>query len=221
MASRWKNPYIDRVAGFPDLVLDINSSDDPAFLAQELIVKTRSYKQLFLEFGSGSGGHLIAHAKLNLAALWVGFELRFKRTVRTAEKAKREGLTNLLVLRTSAQRAPIFFGPSSIDGIFVNFPDPWGKPRWAKHRMLNEQFIRSIHNLLRPGGVLSYKTDHQGCFDETNRLLQESGLFHVSKLTYDLKLSPYAQGNIQSEFERLFYSKGIAVNFLEATRHGC
>ncbi|RIL10523.1 MAG: tRNA (guanosine(46)-N7)-methyltransferase TrmB [Proteobacteria bacterium] len=216
----WLNPYIPLVDSEPELILspgNLRSFDEIGAIIKRL---SHTYQDLALELGSGSGGHLIERSMRDPSALHIGFELRFKRTYRTIEKAKRAGVRNLLMVHSKAQNAPKIFEPGSIRAIYVNFPDPWDKRRWEKHRLLSSQFLDEIARLLKPGGFFSYKTDHQECFEQVLTSLENKPFYKVSKLTFDIKSSEFAASNIESEFERLFYSQGVNVHYLEAIKAG-
>lgn len=213
--KRWKNPYIELVGTLPEIILAVRDGD---FSAEQLLLleaKKSRFARVYAELGSGSGGHLIEQALRRPEALYIGFELRFKRTYRAAEKAAARGLDNLLVVCTKAQRIKEIFSPESLDGIYVNFPDPWSKRRWLKHRLLDRHFLKTLHQLLKPGGIISYKTDAHDYFRQTLETAEESGLWSITKLTYDLASSAFAAENISSEFEKLFLSKHIPVCMTE------
>jgi tRNA (guanine-N7-)-methyltransferase len=52
------------------------------------------------------------------------------------------------------------FGPDSLTGVRVFFPDPWPKSRHHKRRLLQPDTLALIAERLRPGGVLHAATDH-------------------------------------------------------------
>ncbi|PRC42569.1 tRNA (guanosine(46)-N7)-methyltransferase TrmB, partial [Mycobacterium sp. ITM-2017-0098] len=54
------------------------------------------------------------------------------------------------------------FGPDSLTGVRVFFPDPWPKARHHKRRLLQPDTVALIADRLRPGGVLHAATDHLG-----------------------------------------------------------
>lgn len=54
------------------------------------------------------------------------------------------------------------FGPNSLTGVRVFFPDPWPKARHHKRRLLQPATVALIADRLRPGGVLHVATDHAG-----------------------------------------------------------
>jgi tRNA (guanine-N7-)-methyltransferase len=181
---------------------------------QTLHTRMGAFAERYVEIGSGSGGHLVARAKSNNRAFHLGFELRYKRAFDTARKSEREQLNNIMVVRGPASELFKVFNPNSLDGIYLNFPDPWERRRWHKHRILNSEFLQAANELLSPSGFLSYKTDHSQYFEETLKLIEPIGLFEIERLTRDLYNSSYLYDNVTSEFEMLFRSKGLPVNFL-------
>ncbi len=52
------------------------------------------------------------------------------------------------------------FGPNSLTGVRVFFPDPWPKARHHKRRLLQPATVALIADRLRAGGVLHAATDH-------------------------------------------------------------
>ncbi len=214
----WKNPYIEKVATLPEIILSASSRDITQEERELLLDKAKSFDGLYLELGSGSGNHLVELASRNPGRLYLGFELRFKRVYRTAEKASQKGLNNLMVAKTSAMKVPTIFPHNSLDGIYINFPDPWNKRRWEKHRMLSPEFIKAVYNNLKPGAFIAYKTDHQERFADAVAAFEASGLYEINKCTNDLHASPWATDNIVTEFEGMFMSEGVNINLLEAKK---
>ena len=212
------NRFVSLVGTKPELILRGSRCGlDPA--ASDLLIrKRREYSRIYVEIGSGSGGHIVEHARRDPEALFLGFELRYKRVFRTAEKAENLGLSNLLVVQLDASLLPSIFEPGSLDGIFVLFPDPWDKRRWKKHRILSPEFLRRAHALLRPGAFLHYKTDHGEYFEATVKVLEDLDLFTTRRLSRDLHSSAESLNNIESEFEKLFKSKRLPVHFIEVER---
>jgi tRNA (guanine-N7-)-methyltransferase len=54
------------------------------------------------------------------------------------------------------------FGPDSLTGVRIFFPDPWPKTRHHKRRLLQPSTVALIADRLVPGGVLHAATDHIG-----------------------------------------------------------
>jgi len=207
----WKNQYIDLIATKPDLIIE-----ETDLRPDDLCPSLEKFARCFVELGSGSGGHLIELATRNPDTLCVGFELRYKRAFRTAEKAEKLGLKNLLVYRANASHLEHLFPERSLDRVYVNYPDPWAKKRWLKHRLLNENSVSLLTKLLKKGGALRYKTDHKDYFDDVVRSLRSNATFRITQETHDMFGNCDVSENITTEFEQLFISQGLPISFVEA-----
>lgn len=218
--AAWRNPYIDLVESQPGPLLQASGGALSADQRSLLLERAGGAQGLFLEIGSGSGMHLIEQARRAPRSFFVGFELRYKRAFNSARKAEREHLPNLAVVRGPGEQAFAVFHPGTVDGIFILFPDPWEKRRCRKNRVINPAFLEAAGAILKAGGFIRYKTDHDSYFDETAAMIASSGIFEVVKSSRDLHRGQYAQDNVPSEFERLFISKRAPILFLEASRRG-
>ncbi len=178
----------------------------------------KSFGRMYCELGSGSGMHLIERASRDPSSLFVGFELRYKRVYRSYQKSEKLGLQNIAFLRTDAEALPAFFEAKSLEGIYVNFPDPWAKARWQKHRLLNAEFLGKICSLLCDSGFLSFKTDHREYFDQVAGIITGMPDFTINSYTNSLHDSEFLETNVSSEFEKLFKFKGLPVNYLLASK---
>ncbi|MDD2942174.1 MAG: tRNA (guanosine(46)-N7)-methyltransferase TrmB [bacterium] len=208
------NPYRGRAAEFPGRLFNFPDGEADVDISAQLAEAEHTY----LEFGSGSGGHLIDRALLQPDAGFWGFELRYKRAVRTVEKAQVRGAENVFVLRTRAESAEKFFPNHSIAGIYVNFADPWAKQKQHKHRLMNEQLLNSAHRLLSSDGFLAVKTDHEEYFDYFLERVECDERFVVQEFSRDLHNSDYLSDNVMTEFEKLFTSQGMPVFYVRLSR---
>jgi tRNA (guanine-N7-)-methyltransferase len=217
---RWVNPYIERLPALQALI--IGNPDGP--LSEPEIERVRSLcavaAAVSVELGSGSGGHLIGQAQRHSGVLWLGVELRFKRLVRTAEKAIEQGLTNVQVVRTDGLALDTVLEPQSINALYVNFPDPWDKRRWKKHRLLSAEALTRLYPLLRSGAEIHFKTDHQGYFEDVLAALSEHGGLTLTAISRDLHRSELVQDNVVTEFEQLFLQQGLPIYYVSACRSG-
>jgi tRNA (guanine-N7-)-methyltransferase len=211
--SNWENPYKTKLQSFPNLLFEECFLDD-RFAEHLKAIESKS----MLEIGCGSGSHIIELAKRSPQYHFFGIEKRYKRAVRCVEKAAELQLTNLCILRGDFFKTHSIFPAHFFSGVFCNFPDPWEKKRWQKHRMLSSDGLELLKNLLVPGGFLSLKTDHPQFFSDTRALIERSQPeWNISSLVSDLHHNiPMHMSNVQSEFEALFRSKQKPVNFLIA-----
>jgi tRNA (guanine-N7-)-methyltransferase len=197
------NPYRRLTRLVPNKIL-INRSEypDEAAITQSHLFM-REAPRIFCEIGSGSGLHLLALARAFPTTLCLGYELRFKRAYRTIEKAQEASLHNIAVYRTNGNYLSILTPPHCIDGIFINFPDPWDKRRWKKNRIVNSSYLETLYKVLKPGGFFAFKSDHREYAEEVERIIDSSPLFRMPLLS-DEEISDFP-----TEFELLFRSQGL------------
>ncbi len=210
------NPYVVKLHEYPDHILPFIGDEIDASGRDLLEKRLGEYDRFVCELGCGSGNHLIACAARAPDVLHLGFELRFKRTYKTALKAARAGLGNVLVLRTSAERLLEFLPPHSMDVIHVNFPEPWNDGRYRERRLLGADNLRLIHRALVPAGLFRLKTDHPGYFDQVRTTLADHSDFDLLEWTENLDDSRWAEDNIQTEFETMFRRIDAPIRCLEA-----
>ena len=218
----WINPYVHLSNELPEYLHNCRGklpTDAEATMLRERF----NGKRIVMELGSGSGQHLIAQAERHPDIFFIGVEIRFKRAYRTAEKAARKNLRNIFIIRGDAVlMKKIFATPDlapSIEGIYINFPDPWQRQKWKKNRLISEDFIPLYALCLQANGFLRLKTDHQEFFESSEKLLQATDTFIVSNRSTDLYQSDALDQNIPTEFEQLFRSQNLPIFFLEAIRN--
>ena len=104
---------------------------------------------------------------------------------------------------------------SSVNAIYINFCDPWGKKGYAKRRLTHIEFLKMYARILVPGGKIHFKTDNRELFDFSLEQVEESSL-KLEYKTYDLHGSDMNSVNIETEYERNFSAKGFKINMLIA-----
>ncbi len=210
------NAFRERVSQYPGRIFSEPERPEERELLLQLF--ERSGKN-FVELGSGSGKHLIARGATEPTAKFFGFEIRYKRCVRTIEKADTRGVENVYIIRRPAMSLETLAPNDSLDGMWVNFPDPWQKPTRQKHRILNSRSVPLVRGKLKTGGFLSFKTDHPELFESTLSIVSSTEGFVISETSRDLHSSPeFLQRNIMTEFESLFCSQGLPIHYFQAVK---
>lgn len=177
---------------------------------------------LFLEIGCGKGGFAIrtalAHPEWNIIAMErvpdvCCIALERAMAIRHPEEgeADPETLSNLRFLIGNAQHLPLWLPPHSVDGIFLNFSDPWPKKGYHKRRLTYRAFLEIYRGLLVPGGILRFKTDNDLLFASSLEEFEHCGLT-VEWMTDDLHHSERAGTNIMTEYEENFASIGKNIH---------
>lgn len=205
------NPYMELVGSAPFILGADGALSDSQ--KEEFLTLLRSHEKCVVEIGCGSGLHLSSLAAASPTALHIGFELRFKRAYSAARKAEKCGLSNVRILRLDGRALFDIFPDSSLDGVYVNFPDPWDRRRWEKHRILKADVIKRILPLLKPDGFIHYRTDHKEAFERGVQALTAEGRLRCVLLEKD-RIGDPPPNLCRSEFGNLFKSKGIPVSYV-------
>ena len=214
---KWINEYALRSHTLPELLFCCRGhypTPEEVLMLQERF----QGKKLIVEIGAGSGQHLMAHAKRNPDLYFIGIEIRYKRSVRLAEKAQKNGITNLFVIRGEANLVSQVFAKNSLKGIYINFPDPWDRPKWKKNRLTAPAYLDQYSALLSDNSFLKLKTDHEEFYTSTEKLLHAHTDFSITRSERDLYQTDLKDQNIATEFEQLFTSKNQPIYFIEAIR---
>ncbi|WP_082949550.1 tRNA (guanosine(46)-N7)-methyltransferase TrmB [Mycobacterium sp. ACS4331] len=116
-----------------------------------------------LEIGCGTGTSTLAMAQAEPDIDVVAAEVYKRGLAQLLCAIDREGVTNIRMVRgDGVEVLENMFGPGSLTGVRVFFPDPWPKSRHHKRRLLQPATVALIADRLRPGGVLHAATDHAG-----------------------------------------------------------
>jgi tRNA (guanine-N7-)-methyltransferase len=165
--------------------------------------------QLELEIGCGHGGFALAFAAAHPERALVAVEQRKKFADDVAAKAARRGLANLLVLHGDGRvMAPRLFREGSLEAIHVHFPDPWWKRRHHRRRLVDDEMSTLLLRLLRPGGLLDFRTDVERYALEAVERLDEAGFENESGRG---RFAERPDGDIPSTREKRYLATGHPV----------
>lgn len=169
---------------------------------------------LYIEVGTGKGRFILENAKRNKDKNYLGIELYESVLYRALQQflKEEEPVLNLRFLRADANDILDMFEKEEVDGIFLNFSDPWPKKRHAKRRLTSPNFLEKYDKILKQGGVIEFKTDNAGLFEYTKEVLEESKTWKIKEITTDLHNDPNMnEGNIMTEYEEKFSSAGNPI----------
>jgi tRNA (guanine-N7-)-methyltransferase len=152
---------------WPELGTHARSEDGPAGLLDTAAWFGRS-APIVLEIGSGTGTSTLAMAKAEPDIDVVAVEVYRRGLAQLLSAIDRSAgtdnpVTNIRLVRgDGVDVLEHMFGPDSLTGVRVFFPDPWPKARHHKRRLLQPDIVALIADRLRQGGVLHAATDHAG-----------------------------------------------------------
>ncbi|MDR1571098.1 MAG: tRNA (guanosine(46)-N7)-methyltransferase TrmB, partial [Clostridiales Family XIII bacterium] len=135
------------------------------------------------------------------------------------EKAEAAGLRNILFSRLCLSRPGDMFAEGELDGIFLNFSDPWPKDRHAVRRLTHRGFLAQYLAILRPGACVEFRTDDTGFFRFSLLEFEASG-FSLLDATEDLGGTLLPARAFASEYERRFVLLNRRICYLRAAREG-
>ena len=176
----------------------------------EIVSLFPSKQPLFIEIGMGKGQFITTLAKNNPDINYIGIEKYSSVLVRAIEKQTELELPNLKFIRMDAENINDVFAENEVDGIYLNFSDPWPKDRHAKRRLTSRQFFARYEKLLKPEGKIQFKTDNSALFDFSLEEVEATN-FKATEVSYDLHNSAWNEGNVMTEYEERFSAKGNPI----------
>ena len=176
---------------------------------------------VYIEIGMGKGRFLLNMAKAHPNTNFVGIERYSSVLLRAIEKFDTEEfceLKNVRFVCMDARNVEDVFAQDEVSRIYLNFSDPWPKARHARRRLTSVEFLARYEKILCEGGLLEFKTDNTELFRFSLEQLEEAG-WPLECFTFDLHHNEVMnQGNIMTEYEEKFSSKGNPVNKFIAVR---
>jgi tRNA (guanine-N7-)-methyltransferase len=115
---------------------------------------------LWFEIGFGGGEHLTQQAEQNRDTSFIGCEPYINGVAKLLASIGQHTLTNIRLYDGDARLLLEKLPDSSIDRLFILFPDPWPKVRHHKRRIISAASLSLFHRKLKTGGLLRIATDH-------------------------------------------------------------
>lgn len=206
------NKYMYEMLEFPEYLMYNNENVDKYRGKWNEFFGNKN--DIYLEIGCGSGNFTVQNAQKFKDRNYIALELRFKRLVLGAKKSKKRNLNNILFVRKRGETILDFIGEDEISGVYINFPDPWEGEE--KKRVISESLFPKLDVVLKTGGKLFFKTDHEQYYEDVLELINTLENYEVVYHTRDLHNSEKASENIQTEFEQMFLSKhNMNIKYIE------
>ena len=113
-----------------------------------------------LEIGFGMGETTARIAAQHPGNDYLGIEVHGPGVGGLLRRVAELGLTNVrIVQHDAAEVVENMISPSSLDGIYIFFPDPWPKKRHHKRRLLQAPFVALLASRMKAGAYLHVATD--------------------------------------------------------------
>ena len=182
------------------------------------------FKRVYAEIGCGRGLFINTMAAADPEGLYIGIEGCKTFIIRGLEKTRKAGLENARYIDTFINYAETAFGEGTLDGIFLNFSDPWPKDRHAERRLTAPAKAASYYRVLGPGGFVLFKTDGEAFFRYSLASFTEAG-FQIAGAVCDIAATVSEAGIAEraavtpTEYELKFRAQNKSIYQFTAIPH--
>lgn len=162
-------------------------------------------RPLEIEVGCGAGTFLTRRAAANPDCDFLGIERMLGRVRSVVGKCRREGISNLRVLRLEALYTFHYLLPAHhARKVFVFFPDPWPKKKHHSHRLFGPRFLDALWKRLEVGGRIEFATDHAEYFQAVRE-------WFAADKRYESVAPMERPPEVWTEFETGFREQGLPI----------
>ena len=179
---------------------------------------------LHIELGCGKGSFMAELAVANQDINFIAVDLvdamlgLAKRNIESRYKELDQDIDNVIITRHDIERILLFMSKEdAVDRIYINFCNPWPKPKHKKKRLTHTKQLMLYREFLKDAGEIYFKTDDDGLFNESLKYFEEAGFEIVAK-TYDLHQENIFENNIETEHEKMFTEEGKKIKALIARK---
>jgi tRNA (guanine-N7-)-methyltransferase len=164
---------------------------------------------IYLEIGMGKGRFITDCALRFPENNYLGLELREEMIMTAIGRLQGQVPHNLRFLWLNARLLPDIFAQGEINGIYLNFSDPWPKKRHAKRRLTHPNFLHIYEHILHPDGQIFFKTDNQDFYYWSLDSFSDNNWKIIEKS----KDWPLCEGDVMTEYEQRYRQKGQPIYF--------
>ena len=175
--------------------------------------ETFGYDKICIEIGCGKGRFITETAKKDPNTLFIGIERESGALVMAMEKTIEQDIKNIRFLDVDAALLCEIFEKGEVDGIYLNFSDPWPRKKQAKRRLTHRDFLAKYDEVLCDDGFVFFKTDNSKLFEFSLNEIAEYGL-KMRNITFDLASCEI--DNVVTEYEERFMEQGMNIYRVEA-----
>ncbi len=181
-------------------------------------------KPLMLEVGCGKGSFVgqlaLLHPEINYIAVDIKLDMLGvgrRNIVKLFEDSGREP-DNIALARYNVDMLGDIISPEDrISRVYINFCNPWPKPKHKKRRLTYPSKLRLYREILTGGDEIHFKTDDDELFRESLRYFKEEN-YDIKTITYDLHNSGIDPSDTPvTEHEKMFSDEGIKIKYLVAS----
>ena len=181
------------------------------YLKIKKIKSLNSKKKLILEIGIGMGENLIHLSKKNIKKNIIGVDPFKNGMVNVSDYCINNNVKNIYLYPYVFQKFINKFKKLRFDIIYILFPDPWPKKRHKKRRIVNEEFLKKIFEILKKRGKFFFSTDNLDYFINVKTIIKNFPNIKVKKINKIV--------TIKTKFYLKAEKKGNKINSLLISKY--
>ncbi|USO01829.1 MAG: tRNA (guanosine(46)-N7)-methyltransferase TrmB [Alphaproteobacteria bacterium] len=171
------------------------------------IDSAKAYRAVFLEVGCGAGEHIHFQARQHPDHDYIAVEPFLNGRARLLADAVRESMKNLRIADEDIRALLPLFPDTSLDGVYILYPDPWPKLRHVKRRLIQGIFLQILAQKMKAGAPLYIATDDPGYQQWIWRACQDSPYFETISGCCEDYTQPYDSW-ISTRYEKKALQEG-------------
>jgi tRNA (guanine-N7-)-methyltransferase len=179
-------------------------------------------RPMSVELGCGKGGFISQKAFQNQDKNFLAIDVKSEMLAiakNNIESVYKEPAENVRLTAYNIELISEILSPEDVtEEIYINFCNPWPKPKHRKRRLTRPKQLNSYKTFLKKGGKIYFKTDDEGLFADSVKYFESSGFF-IESISKDIHAKPIWD-NIITEHEKMFTEKGINIKGLVAVSDG-
>ncbi len=147
---------------------------------QEIEDLSKQFDKCYLEIGFGNAENIIFQATNNPSYLFIGSEVYMSGIGTLVSGIKENNINNVKIFSDDI-RLLLDQSPKKIfDSVIIICPDPWPKEKHHKRRLINESFLKMIHDFMKDDSNVYISTDWENYAEGIFELFKENKLFKSS-----------------------------------------
>jgi tRNA (guanine-N7-)-methyltransferase len=172
---------------------------------------------LIVELACGRGEFTLGLGRQYPNQNFIGVDIKGSRIWKGSSSATAEGIHTVAFLRTQIQQLQDFFAPGEISELWITFPDPFPRDGDEKRRLTSPKFLEIYKQLVKPGGLIHFKTDNTGLYEYTDLVLNDRPDCQIHFNTADFYESELrdAHHGIKTRYEKIFSDKGEKIKYIQ------
>lgn len=168
-------------------------------------------KETFIEIGPGKGKFILGLASRHPEYNFLVIELNSTVSGIALKKIDESELTNVRLINGNFYNLVDIINEKSIEGIFLNFSDPWPKKRHEGRRLTSDNFLKAYIKILKDNHFIYYKSDNFDFYTFSKEKFIEYGFDIIEDLNDYKEIEEFDE---ETEFEAKYKEEGIKINRL-------